>query len=449
MCGGRLGRLVHVFCAGLWLGVLVFAGNASSQDVAKEEEPLAEHAIELDESGPLARKAKPTIRVGLPIPHGRDSENTRLRVTVAEVPEFSLPQRTVGYERQFSIAPEPTGSPIATGLFPEESLSEFPTTDPEMPAEADFGEPLEPIFQNVVDPPKEKRAFLREWFSQPLCRYPGVGYQRLHFALFEMDSAIPNKAMRFRIASANNYEFPDRAEYFWAKAPNGRGLASSSVETAIDYQDFRIQLETGGEKLSVLTELPIRSLDPEFNPNTTGLGDMSVGTKAVLKQTETWTLSQITRTYMNTGAITHGLSTGHVSMEPGLLFSKRYGRRTQLHGELKYWFPIAGDPNHSGQIMRYGLGASRIFRESDAFAILPTLEVVGFTVLDGQKTGLDTMGQPAEIPLDGETIVNVYPGLWFVRERKSILELGVSGGLAVSNEKFYESILRFDVRIAY
>ena len=98
--------------------------------------------------------------------------------------------------------------------------------------------------------------------------------------------------------------------------------------------------------------------------------------------------------------------------------------------------------------MRYGLGASRIFRESDAFAIVPTLEAVGFTVLDGQKTG-GTGTNPDPISLDGETIVNIYPGVWLIRERKSIWELGLSGGLSVSNHRFYETILRLDVRIAY
>lgn len=436
-----------------------FTLGASAQEVASDGLDEVEQAIE---TGPLARRAQPRIRVGLPIPHGRNVDNTRLRVNVAEQKRVELPTRTIGHEPRYPlgpteeavIAPEPNhralfdnGSHTAELAAVDGTLLEGESN---LVSQADYGEPLEPIFESVVEPPAERRKFLREWFSQPLCQFPGVGYQRLPLALFEMDTAIPNKALRFRVADARNHEFPDRAEYFWAKAPGGIGLSSDAVETAVNYQDLRIQMETGSDKLSVVTELPIRFLDPEINPNTTGLADMSVGTKSVLKQTENWTLSQITRTYMNTGAVTHGLSTGHVSMEPGLLFTKRMGRRTQFHSELKYWFPIAGDPDHSGQILRYGVGASRIFRESDSFAIVPTFEAVGFTVLDGQKTtGLDLVGDPVTESLDGETIVNIYPGVWFIRERKSLLEVGCSGGLSISNERFFETIMRLDIRIAF
>ena len=437
--------------------------RAAAQEVVPDGLGEVEQAVE---AGPLARRAQPRIRVGLPIPHGRNVDNTRLRVNVAEEKRVELPTGTIGYEPSYPMAPtEEAGiapEPDDGVMFDYESqpgvLDAVDGTllegESNLVSQADYGEPLEPIFESVVEPPAERRKFLREWFSQPLCQFPGVGYQRLPLALFEMDTAIPNKALRFRVADARNHEFPDRAEYFWAKAPGGIGLVSTAlqpaVETAVDYQDLRIQLETGSDKLSVLTELPIRFLDPEINPNTTGLADMSVGTKSVLKQTDNWTLSQITRTYMNTGAVTHGLSTGHVSMEPGLLFTKRMGRRTQFHSELKYWFPIAGDPDHSGQILRYGVGASRIFRESDSFAIVPTFEAVGFTVLDGEKTtGLDISDDPITESLDGETIVNIYPGVWLIRERKSLLELGLSGGLSISNERFFETIMRLDIRIAF
>ena len=441
------------FVAVLSAALLVYVRGLDAQSVGAD--------TPADEFGYIGRSSVPRIRVGLPVPRPVGDE-LRLQPWVEVADSCAATEEIVDLEPGEYIAADhgshrlpaldsdsqswtPIGELADPAIVSSDVLIEGGAVVPG----GSTAEPLPPIFNELTEPPKQRVARIKEWATQPLSAFPGVGYQRLSLALFEMDTAVPNKALRFRFASAYDHEFPDRAEYFWAKAPDGIGLSSPFVETAVDYQEFRIQMETGGERASVITELPIRSLDPEFNSNTTGLGDMSIAAKTVLKQGDCWTLSQIFRTYLKTGAVTHGLSSGHVSLEPGLLFTKRHGRRLQLHSELKYWFPIAGDPDHSGQILRYGLGVSSIFRESDCFAIIPTLEVVGFTVLDGRKTGANAFGLPDVVEVDGESIVNLYPGIWFVRERKSPIEFGLSSGLSITNERFFRSLLRADLRIAF
>ena len=128
------------------------------------------------------------------------------------------------------------------------------------------------------------------------------------------------------------------------------------------------------------TEIPLVLVDPVNNPNTAGLGDLQLTTKTVLLNGNDWEITQFFRTYLPTGDAMKGLGTGHVSLEPGFLFQYKWSPETYLHGELRYWFPIGGDPTQGGQVLRYGFGISHLLYENDVTAIIPTLEFVGWTV---------------------------------------------------------------------
>ncbi|MCA9263597.1 MAG: transporter [Planctomycetales bacterium] len=340
--------------------------------------------------------------------------------------------------------------PQNAGAFPERTgnMGEDPIAVDTLPHQPI----MEPIFGRMALGHHGRRLRWGDRFRQSRLDDYGLGVERLDDALFEMDTVRTWNNFHFRFASAKRYQTPDRVEYFWGKSPDGRGPSNltSSAEAFVDYQDLRIRTEIGGSRMSVQTELPIRFLDPVINSNTAGLGDMSLATKTVLMGGDTWQLTQVFRNYFNTGAVSHGLGTGHVSMEPGFIVRYRPRPRLSLTGELKYWFPIGADPTHSGQILRYGLGASRVAFENDQFAWLPTLEVVAFSVMDGQKSVRDTTtGLPIVTDIDGETIVNIYPGMWFVSEYGSKIDIGVSSGISVTGNRFYDSIFRLDVRYSY
>ena len=210
-------------------------------------------------------------------------------------------------------------------------------------------------------------------------------------------------------------------------------------------------MEFGGPKMTVGTEIPIRILDPESQgANTAGLADMNITTKTVLLDGNDIQITQIFRTYMPTGAPTHGLGTGHVSMEPGLLFRVKWDEELYFHGEVKYWFPIAGDPNHSGQVLRYGIGTSHLAYETDSMALIPTMELVAWSVLDGRESnGLPGGGFNN---VDGMTIINAIPGMRLVLDRGGdlgLFELGLSSQFAITGPRWYDSLLRLDLRWSF
>jgi len=268
----------------------------------------------------------------------------------------------------------------------------------------------------------------------------GIGRERLAFAPFEMDSSQPSNNTLFRFDAAYGFPFPDRAEYLWAKPGKG-----PTAETEINYQDLRFRTEMGGESFSAITEISLRSLDPVTIENTTGMGDMNVATKVVMLDGKSWQLTQITRTYLTTGAASKGLGTGHVSLEPGVLATYRWRPTTFIHQELKYWFPLGGDPEHSGQVLRYGLGYSHLLYETDAFAMIHTCEFISFWFLDGAK------GDPST-DIDVERAYQLYPGIRFVADTGGdfgLVEFGCAGTFSMGQQSLFSSFLRLDLRFSY
>ncbi len=277
----------------------------------------------------------------------------------------------------------------------------------------------------------------------------GIGLQRVGLAPFEIDVTEPFNHFDIQVNPVFGINSPDRAEYFWPRA--GRGVPN--VEQSVNYQDLRFRMEVGNDFASTITELPLRFLDPQINSNTGGLADMNTAVKTRLFQGATLNISQIVRTYLNTGSITHGLSSGHISIEPGVLARYEWSERTFLFGEMKFWVPLGGDPTHSGEILRYGAGISHLWIDNDSFAAIPVLEFVAWNILGGQRTlpasAQPTTGGPLTRSIDGDVIFNIFPGMRFTfkgGENFDLFELGVNGGVAVSNQRWYNAQMRFEAR---
>lgn len=272
----------------------------------------------------------------------------------------------------------------------------------------------------------------------------GLGRERVATAPFEIDISQPMGNFRFRTDAVYNLTKPDRSEYFWAMP--GRGPV---VEESVDYQDVRFLMETGTPSFSLGTEVPIRMLNPEINGNTAGVGDIQLVQKAVLLSGSRWQMTQLTRTTFNNGNARKGLGTGHVSIEPGMLFRYQYSELTYLHSELKLTFPIAGDPAYSGQALKWGVGVSTVYYETDTMALIPTLEFTNIWLLDGQYTPF-----PAGVPtdVDGDGIFNLAPGLRIACDTGGdlgVVELGFSSVMAIGSNGWYDALLRMDIRFVF
>jgi hypothetical protein len=294
------------------------------------------------------------------------------------------------------------------------------------------------------------------------------------------------KNCRVQFDAAWDHEFPDRAEYFWAKmnlltdppftsggrGPTDRGnleanppiAPQSRAERSVDYQDLRFYIERGTPQFSVGTDIPIRLVDPDIYHATSGLGDMNVVTKTVILDGRRWQMTQLFRSYFPTGDPRKGVGNGHVSLEPGVAYRYKWSDITYFHGDLKYWFPLGGHPTHSGEILQYGFALSHVLHENDYVAIIPTLEYVGWSIFDGDQTStipipVDEDGEDVdEIPVfpsqsvDGMNIANVYFGTRVVLDKENdcgTRECGISTGFTITDNHWYDSILRVEFRWSF
>tara|TARA_R110002049_G_scaffold4601_2_gene31732 strand:- start:17083 stop:18327 length:1245 start_codon:yes stop_codon:yes gene_type:complete len=279
-------------------------------------------------------------------------------------------------------------------------------------------------------------------FRDQRTRDRGIGYERVMYAPNVLDTAIQVPHVGFRYQLNYGLNVPDRAEYFW-----GAGT-TNNAETGVDAQDLSVRLAIGNEKAMALTQYTLRSLDPEAMPNTTGMSDMIVGAQAMLVDGKSTKLATILRTYIATGSSSKGLGTGHTSLEYGLIARQCVSPETFLFGELKYWMPIGGTSDISGDVLSTGLGISTIASESDVFAFLPTLEIRTLSFLFGGQT---PAGSTTSQRIDGITAVELYPGGRFVFDRHSdlgLVEFGFSAGITVADDEWFDTRWIFDLRFS-
>ncbi|MCC7419636.1 MAG: transporter [Planctomycetaceae bacterium] len=274
----------------------------------------------------------------------------------------------------------------------------------------------------------------------------GIGSRQVPFALFHIDPVEPLTQLRLRADFANGLRTPDRVERFWAAPP----LGPAQPERRVDYQTFSLYTETGGDHFAAFAEIPFVSMQSDINGDTTGLGNLVVGQKFLLTNPKNrrWQIAQILRTYLPTGPTRRGLGNGLTALEPGLLFRYRISDQTYLHGELKYWIPLAGDPDYTGRVLQYGVGASTVLWQTDNKAILSSLEVIGSSIGNGHAT-LPTGDLTA---VNGDAFVSVLPGVRLTLGPSGdlgLFEIGASGGATFGDPGWYDSRFLLDFRWSY
>ena len=140
------------------------------------------------------------------------------------------------------------------------------------------------------------------------------------------------------------------------------------------------------------------------------------------------------------------LPTSTRSLEPGLLAAYEISPFSMLHGEVKYWIPIAGDSKHAGDVVQYGLGfahvhgATPLGSNSTPLAVIPTIELNAWEFLDG----LQTVGNDDTDPATGTTVINVQAGVRCAIGEK--VELGSSVSFPLTDSRLYASRFRFEIR---
>jgi hypothetical protein len=284
-----------------------------------------------------------------------------------------------------------------------------------------------------------------------------------------LDPAAPVTMFRLRYDTAVNNRFPDRGEYFYAKCgcfrdpalagamldPNAQGPAGAN--TSVNYQEIRPYFEYAfNPRISIFTELPVRFVSFNSIPGTGGLGDtggfsdMNAGFKYALIAEQDRYLTYQFRAYFPTGDAGQGLGTDHVSLESSLLYYRRLSNKWLLQGQFTSFNPIDGS-EFASDVLQYGGGLGYLLHQSESVTVIPTVEMVGWTFLNGQKFNpID--GQSSA---SGDTIINVKPGVRvgfgrapgpMMMQQQSIY---AGFGIPVTDEQFYSNLFRVEYRFVF
>jgi hypothetical protein len=204
---------------------------------------------------------------------------------------------------------------------------------------------------------------------------------------------------------------------------------------------------TYSDRFSAFAELPVRFIQFQTNSadNNGGVGDLNVGFKFALVHNADRYLTAQFRAYTPTGNSYQGLGTGHLSLEPALLYWHRVSDRLCVQAEVRDWIPIDGS-DYEGNVLRYGVGAGYdlITRSCPEgcwggrpVRLTAVLEVVGWEVLSGQySTGATDYNDAS-----GISIVNLKIGPRLSWGQNSLY---AGWGHCLTEQALYRDIARFE-----
>jgi len=294
----------------------------------------------------------------------------------------------------------------------------------------------------------EDTVIARIWcgFYECLC-CPDPCYQPRWVAVansaFFADQVRPATQMRLRWDATRNGLFRDRAEVIHARA-DGRGKGPRTPPVAsFDMDQFYYYMEGATERFGLAVEIPYRAIDPEFTPIESGFADMNVTTKSLLLDCELLQVTFQFRTYIPIGQASKGLGTGHVSLEPSLLWALKFAPSTYLQGQAAYLIPIGGDEEYAGDVFHYHFSLNQvIWKPLLGVQVIGTAELNGWSVLNGLYT-LPTAGGGTPVRARGH-ILSAGPGLRVVICDK--IDFGVGTAFAATSDKWAEQMYRAEFR---
>jgi hypothetical protein len=228
------------------------------------------------------------------------------------------------------------------------------------------------------------------------------------------------------------------------------------IVTNLRFQEAHVNVEYApARRFSLFVDSSGRSVQPQAGVGgplfgtQTGPGDLQAGFKfAPLASPDGYLTFQL-RTYIPTGDSLLGLGTGHYSIEPSLLFTRKVTRATALSGQFSVWHPIGGssgvgfDPavstqSFAGNVLTFGAGVSHRFLLGENLRMSPVVEIVGWSV----RSGLVTLPSPPPPTSANSNIVNAKLGARFFIASHNTIYLGF--GRQLSHIGWYRDFIRVE-----
>ena len=267
-------------------------------------------------------------------------------------------------------------------------------------------------------------------------------------ASFFVEAARPVSQQRLRWEAGLGMVLPDRAEYFWARADGtSKGPSPTGPRLGVErltYHDLSMYTETSSGKFSFFFNQPYRSVYPSDSWHGAGFAPLDLGTKTLVFDCELLQIAFQFRTFIPVGNTKKGISNGHTSLEPSLIFGLRISPSTYMQGQLAEWIPLGGDSDYSGAILHYHFGLNHVvYRFLPDVPVIGTFDFNGWSFQDGAYTDPEAGPRSAS----GASYISLGPGLRMAVSDK--IDFGVGTAFAVTSDHFANQAFRTEFRWRY
>ncbi|MBJ7497712.1 MAG: hypothetical protein JHD20_14730, partial [Gemmataceae bacterium] len=178
---------------------------------------------------------------------------------------------------------------------------------------------------------------------------------------FYSDSIRPISQQKLRLDIGRNLVNPTRNAYMFAPNP----IFPYPVQS-LNYNDVYLSTEIATGGFSVLSDISYRTLSIDPSEGGGAFGDMMIGTKSLLFDTELIQIAMEFKTFLPTGNFTRGFGTGHVSLEPSLLVCLKLKEKTYLQGQVSEWIPLGSTTppvGTAGSLLHAHLSLNHVLHE--------------------------------------------------------------------------------------
>jgi hypothetical protein len=244
--------------------------------------------------------------------------------------------------------------------------------------------------------------------------------------------------MRFRWDFGHFLTTPDRAEFFW---PAIGIKGPPKPESSLDYNELSLYAEVGTPKFSFFIDTPYRNQNAQINGGSGSFGDLSLGTKSVILDSELMLTTFQFKTIIPTGNPSHGTGTGHVSLEPSMVWMMKIHSDLYWQSQLGYWIPIAATGGFSGGVLEYNNSLNLVLcRPLRDTYIIGMIETSGYTFTAGKFTDPNGVVESA----NRTTYFSIGPGLRFATANR--LDIGFGVEFAATTSHFAQQLYRTELR---
>jgi hypothetical protein len=292
-------------------------------------------------------------------------------------------------------------------------------------------------------------------------------------ASFFADSARPVTQTRLRYDGLFDITAADRAEYYFPHFNLGKAVVSGGgpcgtattgkgppfVPSSVDLHIVSLYQEAAVGRFSVFVSMPYEHYEPDesvadlalgkFVCPHSGFGDISIGTKSLLLDCDLLQIAFQFTTILPSGNFTEGLGTGHVSLEPALLFTVKLTPDMYFQGEMAYWIPIGGDALYEGPVWHNRFSLNQVLtRILPDVQIIGTLECINYNVLGGNFTSPDVViaGSPVAVSATS-SMFSFGPGIRLDICRR--FDIGVGSQFNVTSSHFADEAIRVEMRLRF